>query len=255
MPASANASPDLSCDRSVRDPFTSRSGPGHQRRLFHRPLTEADLVLRARALAEESVDPSSSILRGLNRVRAHWAGLAAGTRDNLADFTEAELAVLLRFFQRARDTTATEITHLRTAAAGTHSSRERARGPGRYTRNGLVTGWYLRRTLAGGGIACRAGGTAERRAGRIRRGASGRRRVLRRRALVRWQARAACREPGLDGFCSAWTCPGARNGMPSTSVRFLSRRPATGGADTGVRHTCTRRVRSSSRVRWSASCR
>lgn len=58
---------------------------------------------------------------GLDRVRAYWAGLATGTRENLSDFTEAERTVLLRFFQRARDTTATEVTRLQTTSPNTRS--------------------------------------------------------------------------------------------------------------------------------------
>lgn len=58
---------------------------------------------------------------GIDRVRAYWAGLATGTRDNLADFTEAELAVLLRFFRRARDTTTAEVARLQTTSVNAPS--------------------------------------------------------------------------------------------------------------------------------------
>lgn len=64
------------------------------------------------------VEPTTG---GLDRVRAYWAGLAAGTRDDLAEFTEAEIAVLLRFVQRARDTTTAEVTRLRTPSRGRRS--------------------------------------------------------------------------------------------------------------------------------------
>lgn len=53
--------------------------PGDRRRVLIEPTTE-----------------------GIDRVRAYWAGLATGTRDNLAESTETELAVLLRFVQRSR---------------------------------------------------------------------------------------------------------------------------------------------------------
>ncbi|TDD35817.1 MarR family winged helix-turn-helix transcriptional regulator [Saccharopolyspora elongata] len=53
---------------------------------------------------------------GLDRIRAYYAGLAACTRDELADFTDEELDVVLRFIHLVRDNTADELTRLRAAA-------------------------------------------------------------------------------------------------------------------------------------------
>lgn len=50
---------------------------------------------------------------GLSRVRAYYAGLAAHTHEDLDGFTEAELAVVLRFIERVRENTAAELARLR----------------------------------------------------------------------------------------------------------------------------------------------
>ncbi|MCI2418895.1 MarR family transcriptional regulator [Saccharopolyspora sp. K220] len=77
------------CIERVRD-------PGDRRRVLIEPTTE-----------------------GLNRVRAYYAGLAAHTRDDLADFTDAELAAVLRFIQRVHDNSAAELARLRAAPTET----------------------------------------------------------------------------------------------------------------------------------------
>jgi DNA-binding MarR family transcriptional regulator len=69
---------------------------------------------RRRVLIEPTAD-------GLARVGDYWAGLGACTLDDLADFTDAELAVLLRFVQRARQSTAAELARLRTAPTSSTS--------------------------------------------------------------------------------------------------------------------------------------
>ncbi|MEV5544411.1 MarR family transcriptional regulator [Saccharopolyspora shandongensis] len=74
------------CVQRVRD-------PGDRRKVLIEPTTE-----------------------GLDRIGAYYTGLADCTRDELADFTDAELAVVLRFIERVRDTTAGELARLRAAA-------------------------------------------------------------------------------------------------------------------------------------------
>ncbi|WP_188991129.1 MarR family winged helix-turn-helix transcriptional regulator [Saccharopolyspora thermophila] len=61
--------------------------------------------------------------KGLERVRAYYAKLAAHTRDDLADFTDAELTAVLRFIQRVHDNSAAELARLRATPA------DRDRGP------------------------------------------------------------------------------------------------------------------------------
>ncbi|WP_020673971.1 MarR family winged helix-turn-helix transcriptional regulator [Amycolatopsis nigrescens] len=51
---------------------------------------------------------------GIQRVRAYYTGLAACTLTDLADFTDVELATVLRFIHHVRDNTATELARLRT---------------------------------------------------------------------------------------------------------------------------------------------
>jgi DNA-binding MarR family transcriptional regulator len=53
---------------------------------------------------------------GLDRVGAAYAGLIERTRDDLKDFTDEELAAVLRFVRAAGDSTAAEIHRLRSAA-------------------------------------------------------------------------------------------------------------------------------------------
>ncbi|RZQ63051.1 MarR family winged helix-turn-helix transcriptional regulator [Amycolatopsis suaedae] len=60
------------------------------------------------------VEPTAG---GLARVQAFYAGLAACTLDDLADFTGDELAVVLRFVERLRGNTAAELARLRAAPA------------------------------------------------------------------------------------------------------------------------------------------
>ena len=67
------------------------------------------------------IEPTAS---GLARVRSYYAGLAACTLDDLAGFTEAELAEIQRFIDKTRQSTTAELTRLR------HPSRRR-RQPGR----------------------------------------------------------------------------------------------------------------------------
>lgn len=55
---------------------------------------------------------------GVERVRAYYAGLAAYTRDDLGDFTKAELATVSRFIQRVHDAGAAELSRLRATPAG-----------------------------------------------------------------------------------------------------------------------------------------
>lgn len=61
---------------------------------------------RRRVLIEPTAD-------GLDRVRSYYAGLAACTLDDLTEFTEAELGVIQRFVERARDSTTAELNRLR----------------------------------------------------------------------------------------------------------------------------------------------
>lgn len=65
---------------------------------------------RRRVLIEPTTD-------GLARVRSYYDGLAAGTLDDLADFTEDELAVVQRFIDRSRASTTAELDRLRAASA------------------------------------------------------------------------------------------------------------------------------------------
>lgn len=51
---------------------------------------------------------------GLARVRSYWAGLATCTRSDLETFTTAELDIIQRFIDQARDSTISELDHLRT---------------------------------------------------------------------------------------------------------------------------------------------
>ncbi|GAA4855587.1 MarR family winged helix-turn-helix transcriptional regulator [Saccharopolyspora rosea] len=55
---------------------------------------------------------------GLDRVRAHYAGLAACTLDDLADFTDAELAAVRRFIDLVHDNTTAELARLRAEPTG-----------------------------------------------------------------------------------------------------------------------------------------
>lgn len=56
------------------------------------------------------IEPTPS---GLARVRSYYAGLAACTLDDLAGFTDAELAVIQRFIGKALQSTTAELTRLR----------------------------------------------------------------------------------------------------------------------------------------------
>lgn len=61
---------------------------------------------RRRVLIEPTAD-------GLERIRSYYARLAACTRDDLAEFSAAELAALSRFIGVVRDNTAAELARLR----------------------------------------------------------------------------------------------------------------------------------------------
>ncbi|MFD0900456.1 MarR family winged helix-turn-helix transcriptional regulator [Actinomadura sediminis] len=50
---------------------------------------------------------------GLEQVRSYYAGLAACTLDDLAEFTDEELAVVQRFIDKARRSTTDELARLR----------------------------------------------------------------------------------------------------------------------------------------------
>ncbi|WP_052373150.1 MarR family winged helix-turn-helix transcriptional regulator [Amycolatopsis taiwanensis] len=65
---------------------------------------------RRKVLIEPTAD-------GLERVRSYYASLAACTLDDLAEFTEAELAVVQRFIDKARESTNAELTRLRKASS------------------------------------------------------------------------------------------------------------------------------------------
>lgn len=55
-------------------------------------------------------------VEGLERVNAYYAGLTARTHRDLADFTEAELKVLLRFFERSLASAAEEADRLNSSS-------------------------------------------------------------------------------------------------------------------------------------------
>jgi DNA-binding MarR family transcriptional regulator len=55
---------------------------------------------------------------GLDRVGAYYAGLTARTVADLAEFTETELAALLRFLERSRESAASELARLRARQPG-----------------------------------------------------------------------------------------------------------------------------------------
>lgn len=79
-------------------------------------LEEAGCVRRVRDRGDRRrvlVEPTAE---GLDRVRAYYDRLTACTRENLADFTDAELATLRRFFERSSDSVGGELVRLRTAA-------------------------------------------------------------------------------------------------------------------------------------------
>ncbi|MFI9507139.1 MarR family winged helix-turn-helix transcriptional regulator [Nocardia sp. NPDC052566] len=76
-------------------------------------LVAADCVRRIPDPADRRrvlIEPTQA---GLDRVTAAYSGLIARTRDDLADFTEDEIRVLLRFLASAEHSTATEIQRLR----------------------------------------------------------------------------------------------------------------------------------------------
>nr|WP_042181126.1 MarR family transcriptional regulator [Kibdelosporangium sp. MJ126-NF4]CEL14824.1 Transcriptional regulator, MarR family [Kibdelosporangium sp. MJ126-NF4]CTQ96545.1 Transcriptional regulator, MarR family [Kibdelosporangium sp. MJ126-NF4] len=76
---------EAGCVRRIQD-------PGDRRRVLIEPTAE-----------------------GLERVRAYYADLAACTHDDLAAFTDAELATVLRFIHLVNDNTAATLALLRTA--------------------------------------------------------------------------------------------------------------------------------------------
>ena len=85
-------------------------------------LDAAGCVTRTRDTADRRRVLIAPTADGLARVADYWAGLGAGTQEDLADFTDAELAVLLRFVHRARASTATELARLRATPAGQTST-------------------------------------------------------------------------------------------------------------------------------------
>ncbi|QKW33482.1 MarR family transcriptional regulator [Actinomadura sp. NAK00032] len=80
-------------------------------------LDAAGCVERVRDSADRRrvlIEPTAE---GLDRIRSYWAGLAACTLDDLAEFTEDELAVVRRFIAKARESTTTELNRLRRGQA------------------------------------------------------------------------------------------------------------------------------------------
>lgn len=73
--------------------------------------TDSDAGDRRRVLVEPTEE-------GLGRVRAYYDGLAGSTQNDLAGFTDAELATVLRFIHRVQDNSAAELARLR-ATTGT----------------------------------------------------------------------------------------------------------------------------------------
>ena len=63
---------------------------------------------------------------GLARIAAYYDGLTARTRDDLADFTDAEMAALLGLLERTGQSTTAELVRLRAAPPGTRAREQEA---------------------------------------------------------------------------------------------------------------------------------
>ncbi|KAA5830721.1 MarR family transcriptional regulator [Saccharopolyspora hirsuta] len=81
-------------------------------------LDEAGCIARVRDPGDRRKVLIEATAEGVDRLRAYYAELAGSTADDLVDFTEAELAAILRFIDLVRGRTTAELARLRSAQPG-----------------------------------------------------------------------------------------------------------------------------------------